>query len=356
MIRAKIKAACIGQVFIVIKEIIIKALSSTPLDSVGSWLYRHHVPVFMLHRFTCEEIGVKGHDPAFLRYSLEFLRKNGFNFVSVDEIVHAVKTETSLPPKSVAFTLDDGYSEQVDISAEVFAAFDCPATYYVSTGFIRKELWYWDDKIHFLVENCDINQLEKLKVSFPGTFFTGSSFTDIASSIVLDCTTKSLVEIEKKISEVAQRLAISIPVQAPAKYSPASWNSLRAVERRGMMVGAHSYSHPVLSRENYETAELEITKSTIDIKDNLSNPSKVFCYPIGREQDFSKREVDLVKKLGYEAAISSCPSAVNLRLSEQLYALPRFSFPTTYEDFVQYASWIESFKNQMRGSLGRYYR
>lgn len=342
----------LGLVFIVIKKIIVKALSAGPVANFGNWLYRYHVPVFMLHRFTCKEIGIKGHDPVFLRTSLEFLRKNNFNFVSIDDVSHAIQTKTLLPPKSVAFTLDDGYRDQVDISTNIFAAYDCPATYFVSTGFIQKELWYWDDKIHFLVENCNSDQLAKLFSCYPKLPLAGKSRDDIASSIIQASTLKALSDIEGKIYDVASRIEIVIPKEAPEKYKPATWNGLRQIEKRGMMVGAHSYSHPILSRENDEMANYEITRSTRDVKENLSHPSKVFCYPIGREQDFSTREMEIVKRLGYEAGISSVPSAIDLRMPSIAYSLPRFSFPDTAEDFLQYASWIESFKNQLRKPFG----
>tara|TARA_B100000408_G_scaffold138583_1_gene132799 strand:+ start:15223 stop:16236 length:1014 start_codon:yes stop_codon:yes gene_type:complete len=332
----------------VIKKLIVSTLGTGPVADLGNWLYRHYVPVFMLHRFTSEETGVKGHDPNFLRDSLEFLRKNGFNFVTIDDVARAIHNKNLLPAKSVAFTLDDGYSDQVAISSDIFAAFDCPATYYVSTGFIRNELWYWDDKIHYLVENCDAKQLAQLQSYFTHLPLPGRCQEDIASLIVEEATSHTLANIESEIYSVASSLDIEIPQEPPQKYKPASWDSLRQIETRGMMVGAHSYSHPILSRETDENAEYEITRSTNDVKENMSNPSSVFCYPIGRRQDFANREIELVKKLGYKAGVSSVPSAVDLRVPADLYSLPRFSFPETNEDFIQYASWIESFKNQLR--------
>jgi peptidoglycan/xylan/chitin deacetylase (PgdA/CDA1 family) len=114
------------------------------------------------------------------------------------------------------------------------------------------------------------------------------------------------------------------------------------------MVGAHTYSHPVLSREDDETSKNEIERSKLDVTKQLQNPSKVFCYPVGRHQDFSKREIDYVNSMGYIAGISSEPGAMDMRAEESLFSMPRFSYPSTKEDFIQYATWIESFKNQLR--------
>lgn len=334
------------------KKLIVNTLGTAPLINLGNKLYRHYVPVFMLHRLTCDEIGIVGHhEPAFLQASLEYLRKHKFNFVTIDEVANAIITDRALPPKSVAFTLDDGYAEQVDISADIFSAFDCPATYYVSTGFVSGDLWLWNDKTEYLVEMCDERQLNELCQLYSNLKLAGKNKAEVSNLIIQDSTQKSLSEIESKICSVAMHIGLELPNKVPDKFAPTSWKKLREIEGKGMMVGAHSYSHPILSREDDESSDWEIKQSTLDVNRQLKKPSKVFCYPIGRVQDFSNREVASIRKLGYIAGTSSVSGSIDTRSKANLYQLPRFSFPDTKEDFIQYASWIESFKEQFRRSF-----
>jgi peptidoglycan/xylan/chitin deacetylase (PgdA/CDA1 family) len=302
----------------------------------------------MLHRITCRELGVSGHDPDLLRVSLAFLRKNKFNFVTTDDVARAVENQNPLPPKSVAFTFDDGYFEQVNIATNIFSEYDCPATFYVSTGFVEGDLWFWADKTHFIVENCNPLQLQRVMALFPDLVFEGTHKSMVASNIVERLKSFALDEINKKINEAAVEAEIALPLNAPEKYRATSWTHLRAIEKRGMMVGAHTHSHPILSNETDQVSKSEIERSTLDISSQLQNPSKVFCYPVGRQQDFSQREMDYVKNMGYLAAISSVPGSMDVRARESLFSMPRFSFPDTLTDFVQYATWIESFKSQFR--------
>lgn len=323
-------------------------LSLNPLLTLGNKLYGHKTPIFMLHRMTSSALGVKGHDPALLRFSLEFLRKHKFNLVTIDDIAHSVKTQTPLPAKSVAFTLDDGYFDQVDIATDIFSEFDCPATFYVTTGFVDSDLWFWSDKIQFIVENCNAQQLGQLSALFPklpSDFKSKESFTSQVNEELKLC---SLGEINRLINTAADMSGIAVPSVAPEKYRATSWADLRKVEKRGMMVGAHTHSHPVLSREDDETSKNEIERSTLDVRKQLQAPSKVFCYPVGRLQDFKQREVDCVKRLGYIAGVTSEPGAMSMHAEERLFSMPRFSYPDTKGDFIQYATWIESFKNQLR--------
>ena len=302
----------------------------------------------MLHRMAYGELGIQGHDPALLRFSLEFLRKHNFNFVTVDDVAHAVKAQRPLPPKSVAFTLDDGYLEQVDIATDIFAEYDCPATFYVCTGFVEGDLWFWADKTHFIVESCDASQLKSLMAVFPDLVFENTNNFVIASHIIEKLKSYKLDEINKIISAAADKTGIHLPLKAPVKYRATSWSQLRKIEKRGMMAGAHTYSHPILIKESDEASKNEIERSTLDVNKQLQNPSKVFCYPNGRQQDFSPREIDYVKSLEYLGAISSAPGSMDVRAKGELFSMPRFSFPETKEDFVQYATWIESFKSQFR--------
>jgi len=331
-----------------IKKAFINALASKPIISLGSKFYEHKVPVFMLHRMACRELGIGGHDPELLRSSLAFLRKHDFNLVTIDDIALAAINQEPLPPKSVAFTLDDGYAEQVEIATNIFSEYECPATFYVCTGFVNGELWFWADKIHFIVESCNAEQLKRLVSFFSHLKFECTEKPLVASQIIEYLKTCPLEEINKALGISAAAIHITLPLNAPEKYRATSWLRLRASEKRGMMVGAHSYSHPILSNESDEVSKAEIERSMLDINTNLQNPSKVFCYPVGREQDFLQREIGYVKSAGYLAAISSMPGSMNVRAKDNLFSMPRFSFPDTKEDFVQYATWIESFKSQFR--------
>ena len=331
-----------------IKKAFISTLALKPIVSLGSKLYQHKIPVFMLHRMACRESGVRGHDPELLRSSLAFLRKHDFNLVTIDDIALAAINQVPLPPKSVAFTLDDGYEEQVEIATNIFSEYDYPATFYVCTGFVNGELWLWADKIDFIVKRCNAEQLKRLVSLFSHLEFKCTEKPLVASQIIEYLKTCTIEEINKAIGSGSAAINMTLTLNAPEKYRATSWSKLRAIEKRGMMAGAHSHSHPILSNESDEVSKAEIERSTLDVKKHLQNPSKVFCFPVGRQQDFSQREIDYVKSMGYLAAISSMPGSMNVRAKKNLFSMPRFSFPDTKEDFVQYATWIESFKSQFR--------
>jgi peptidoglycan/xylan/chitin deacetylase (PgdA/CDA1 family) len=334
----------------VIKKIVINALATSPILNIGNKLYRHKVPIFMMHRMAVSANGIRGHEPSLLRDCLSFLRKHDFNVVTIDDVAQAALTDKQLPAKSVAFTFDDGYADQVSIATDIFGEYDYPATFYITTGFASGDLWFWADKVNFIIDNCTEKQRTRLINLFPKLqlLLETGPHVSIEHLLIEELKSYEIKEINKTINAAAIAVGIKLPVQAPKKYQPSSWDDLRSIEKRGMMVGAHTYSHAVLSRESNETSKAEIEQSTNDAYRELQNPSKVFCYPVGRHQDYSQREIDYAKRIGYIGAVSSIPGAMDISNKERVFSMPRFGFPETKEDFIQYATWLESFKGQLR--------
>ena len=331
-----------------LRNFIIRSLAIKPLVVLGGKAFRQYVPIFMLHRFACRQLDINGHELSLLWFALEFMRKRKFNFVSVEDIAESIRNNEPLPERSVAFSLDDGYWDQVEATGIVFAHFDCPATYFVTTGFINGDLWFWDAKIHYLVESASESQLNDLMALFPHLNFSGVARSDVAPMIVFDLTSLSIVDIENTIANLSSRLVVDIPEKVPDKYRGTTWQRLKDMERMGLKVGPHTYSHPLLSRENDEKSRAEILRSKEELALHISNPINVFCYPVGRMQDFGARDMEIVKDLGFAGAVSAIPGAVNTGNGDERFSMPRYSFPDTKADVVQYATWIESFKAKMR--------
>lgn len=98
-----------------------------------------------------------------------------------------------------------------------------------------------------------------------------------------------------------------------------SWSQLRELAADPLItIGSHSVTHPFLSRLGDAEAFDEILRSRDRIESQLGQPVRYFCYPSG---DCTQREVDLVRRAGYEAAVTVAPG-VN-RPGVDLYRLRR---------------------------------
>lgn len=69
-----------------------------------------------------------------------------------------------------------------------------------------------------------------------------------------------------------------------------SWGEIKEMHRWGIQFGAHTLTHPDLTRSPHERAEAEICGSQQIIEDSLGGPVSCFAYPYGR-YDSNTREI-----------------------------------------------------------------
>lgn len=84
---------------------------------------------------------------------------------------------------------------------------------------------------------------------------------------------------------------------------------IKAWQAAGMEVGAHSRTHPRLSKCNDKELQSELAGSKADLEALIGEPVTQFCYPYG---DLDERVVNAVRNAGYDAATTvqrgrACP-------------------------------------------------
>ncbi len=98
---------------------------------------------------------------------------------------------------------------------------------------------------------------------------------------------------------------------APPGCEPLAWDDVRLMARKGVEFGAHTRTHPVLSRlTSHAELNAEIAGSKRRIEDALASPVRHFCYPNGSQRDISREAVDAVRQAGFETAVTT-ESGVN---------------------------------------------
>lgn len=326
-------------------------LASQSVSDLATRLLGYGIPVFMMHRFVSDGADNGGHTPDFLRRCLQFLKNNGHTFVSLEEVMIALQRRTPLPDKPVVFTMDDGFIDQATLAAPVFSEFNCPATIFLISGMIDGKLWPWDDKVAYIIKNSTHETIEitidKDKHSF--TLDSEQNIYNAISSIQNIIKTMQGESITESLQIIADAAKVAVPVVAPDDYQPMTWDMARSLENKGISFSPHTVSHRILSKLTEEDAEFEIRCSWRRLKDELSSPVPIFCYPTGRVADFGKREIEFLKRNKFIGAVSTVPTFVNMEntSTEYLYSLPRYGLPDNFNDFIQYCTWIEYAKSKL---------
>jgi peptidoglycan/xylan/chitin deacetylase (PgdA/CDA1 family) len=342
-----------------LRRIALRAVARSPLPSLFGGFTRGAAPIFMLHRFADPDLGVPGHDPQAFRRSLAWLRRSGYRVVPVAQLVRELAENPAAVRRTLALTIDDGYDDFRRIGWPIAAEFDCPVTVFLTTGFLDGTMWFWWDRVELAFATMGTARREFTLEMGEGIRPRVVSWSDAASrQTTLDRLVEDLKEIPQEarlsaLDQIFQQASVAVPDAPPPAFVPMAWDDVRRLEGRGVAFGAHSVTHPILSRTTAVQAEREIRESWERVRAETAAPVPVFCYPNGRPgQDFTAREVNLVERLGFKSALAShhgyaTGAHFGAAGPQWRYALPRYAWSDEHADLVQVVSGMERVRSNL---------
>lgn len=331
-----------------IKKAMVATADLSPIRKALGHSFGSQASVFMLHRFNCPELGVKGHDPAFVGQCMAALHQRGYQLVTVDDILKGLQTGQPLQ-KAVSFTVDDGYLDQALVGGPLFKEYDCPATYYNITRFIDGDYWPTDARINYVFENTPKTEIT---VNILGSEYTLPADTPAQRNAACNKVIWLLKEVSQALTEehvvmLSTAAEVEIPQTPPDSEKAMDWDESNRLCRQGCMIGAHTLHHALLSKEDAQTSDREIRQSRERLFEKAENPSNVFCYPTGRYADYGEREINTLLDCGFDGATIAEPGYYGPANTEQAsFHIPRFALPNNLDDFLQCVLYVEYLKER----------
>jgi peptidoglycan/xylan/chitin deacetylase (PgdA/CDA1 family) len=220
--------------------------------------------------------------------------------------------------KVATVLFDDGYKDNIEVAAPILAKYKCPASFYVVTDCIDRNIPTWTYLVDHLFSKTRKGQIE-LGYDFVPEQFKKVTLGSLGSSV------KEVKPWLKKLSN-AQRLIIldSIFQQCNDVAVPQgkmmNWQEVRQLANAGFIIGSHSHTHPMLaSLQNENEIEEELRISAQKIKSELGFSPAAISYPIG---SYDERVTKMAKAEGYKYGL-----AVEQQFYKQgrdnLYKIPR---------------------------------
>ncbi|MFT3929921.1 MAG: polysaccharide deacetylase family protein [Spongiibacteraceae bacterium] len=326
-----------------LKNIFQRTATYPPLTNLATRLLPPSVTIFMLHRLAVPELDVEGHSVAHIRNCLDYLEQNNYRFISIDDAVRRSQSNELGREKWVAFTLDDGFEEQVRVGADIFKQYDCPTTCFLVTDFVDGKLWPWDYKLMYLAKHAAARTIQ---VEIDGVKHSIEMGTERTKMFLLRFARQIASEsVERVVQLIAHAAGIDIPDTPPPSMQPTTWQAVREAEKKGMQFGPHSARHFILSRTQDATLSDEIERSSRRIREECSRPSSVFCYPSGKAHEFDARSFPLIRTQGLHSAVTTEPGYLEQddaqRYGNYHFVLPRLGLPDDFEEFKLYTSWAQ---------------
>jgi peptidoglycan/xylan/chitin deacetylase (PgdA/CDA1 family) len=311
-----------------------RALETNWINRALEQLGRGGCAVLFMHRFAVDAERFGRHDPTRLRTVLERLRAAGVAFVSLEQAISDHGSATAAARRlSVSFTVDDGYADFAEFAWPVFREYDCPVSLFVSPGVMNRDHWFWWDRLRWIMEHAE---QPSVTLEAEGARYLAQWVDEHSRHAVFEqacewLKLRSTSGVHEALRMYADAMGVSVPVVPPQHDRVLGWSELRQLERDGLRVGAHTMTHPILSRCTDAEAEWEIAESVRLVNANMERPLPVFAYPNGRPDDHGPREWRVL----HEAQVPFAVTTVGGKLASAgwhsaggnaPYCLPRTSY------------------------------
>lgn len=241
-----------------------------------------------------------------------------FNVLPLGQAVQRLK-EGTLPSRAAVITFDDGYADNWTNAVPILKKHGLTATFFIATGFLNGGRM-WNDTIVESVRRTDAKALDLSQFDCGTWSIDGLQEKQAAIGRIL-ARVKHLPFSQR--DEVVSHIATVCAAELPSHLMMTD-SALVQVAASGMEIGAHTRSHPILTRLDDDLAVQEIQDSRQYLRELLSRDIDLFAYPNGRQgDDFDARHVGIVRELGFRAAVATNQGAATGEAD--LYRLPRFT-------------------------------
>ncbi|MBA3884173.1 MAG: polysaccharide deacetylase family protein [Acidobacteria bacterium] len=273
--------------------------------------------------------------PAAFEQHVAYLASN-YSVLPLPEAVERLRADRPLPPNAVSVTFDDGYADNLP-AARVLTRYGVGATFYITAGCLSGEAPFWPSEIRELVARIQ----SAIRLTSAGSELT----IPCATAAERQAAIRTLARLFKS-NRISVREALRDELRkqgggAPTSSPMLTWDELREMHRLGMIVGAHTVTHPNLPSAGPADARQEIAGSKARLEQELDARVTMFSYPNGGAERYMTRAVaGMVREAGFAAATTSWNGFAGP--ASDLYALERVQVSERLEDLV-FALEVERF-------------
>lgn len=224
-----------------------------------------------------------------------------------------------IPSRALAITFDDGYADNEEVAAPILRRLGMSATFFVSTGFLGGGCM-WNDRVIEAIRACETPQIDLRPLGLA----CHPLGTHAARRQAID---ETLVGIKHLPPEQRQAATEAIVAAAGGRPSPGLMmqpGQVRRLRELGMDVGAHTITHPILTRLGVDAAHDEMSRGKHELEALLGERVDLFAYPNGVPgQDYGREHAAMARECGFTAAVSTAWGAASARSDR--FQLPRFT-------------------------------
>jgi peptidoglycan/xylan/chitin deacetylase (PgdA/CDA1 family) len=266
--------------------------------------------------------------------------------VRLRDLVAALRAG-ELPSRAVAITFDDGYADNLAAAKPVLEQNGVPATVFVASGWLGGDRMFWWDELEILllrpgrlppvlklelgteILRCELGDdavyTKEVAAARSGWTVLDGHDPGRRQQIYRELCARLRTHDEAARERMLDSLRSVVERDDPADGElprPMNANELRRLAGGDIVdIGAHTITHPTLSKLEAGEQRGEIAGSRRQLETALARPVASFAYPYGGASDFDETTARIVRDAGFDHACANVAS--RLERGTDAYRLPR---------------------------------
>jgi peptidoglycan/xylan/chitin deacetylase (PgdA/CDA1 family) len=263
----------------------------------------------------CQAELMTGTSVPLFEYALNWLRRNGWSIVSLDECIEKLASNDRSRCYAV-LSFDDGYRDNVSVALPILERHNAPFMMYVPTGAPTRSMQSWWLGLRNLFLSRDNVTIDALGRRF--------HCCDLRGKL------SAFDEVRQWVSQDLRRAVLLEPTFKQNGISLAALNDAYFLDERELSIlarhplasiGGHTTSHAALPTLEQPSARAELADNRRYLENLLQLPVRHVAYPYGA---CGHREEHLANEVGFQTAVTTREARL---YDHELtpFALPRIS-------------------------------
>lgn len=292
---------------------------------------------------------IKGLEIHQFKEQMAFLKKNGFDFVSMEDVLN----QHEIKEKSVLLTFDDGYLDHYTNVFPILKANNVSGFFSMPGKIIREKKVLDVNKIHFILASAPMEKI-KAQIFERLNHYRGTEFHIATNEELYDKLAKAnrfdnqdVIFVKRLLQvELPERLRnmitdelfqefIDISEEAFADELYMNMDQIKLMKQQGMEFGIHGYDHYWMNRLEQKALGNDI-ESALDVFDEVIDCRKwTCCYPYG---SYSDEVIEQIRGMGAVAGLATDVRTYE-RDKDSIFKIPRLDtndFPPKSDNYRNY--------------------
>jgi peptidoglycan/xylan/chitin deacetylase (PgdA/CDA1 family) len=334
----------------VLRRLFLRGCELSGLFRAARWGYRHRLQILCYHGFQIDD-ECRFKPQLFIsqqrfRERLEHIKRKGFRVLPLGEALERLRAGT-LPERSLAITIDDGFYSTLSIAAPLLREFGFPATVYVTTYYMEKEAPVFRHAVQYLLWKSKSPKPEASH--YQGLFeAAGLPRFEVGAEGPLWAFIRAAEAVgsepmrQKLLRGLADLLKLDpAPLIDQKLLTLMSARDVQAWHAQSFDVQLHTHHHRFPANDRTAACQ-EIEENRKRLEALVGGPLRHFCYPSGQ---YEEHQWPWLREIGIESATTCQPGLNHGGISP--YGLTRF-LDSEAIDSIEFRAQLSGFSEVLR--------